>query len=78
MSKNVTITEAILLAAEQLAIPVSIKEVMNSVDTRAKQEHASPEAMYRDRVTHALPGLSDETITSVAARVKQLIEAGTQ
>jgi len=74
LNKKVTITEAILLAAEELAIPVSIREVMNSVSAKTMDEHASMKAMYRDRVLHALPGLTDETIDAVTERVEKLVD----
>ena len=76
MSKIITVTEAILLAAEEFAIPVSIKEVMNSIDKTVAPDKAHTKAAYINRVARALPGLSDESIVAVATRVEQIIEKG--
>ena len=70
MSGTMTITEAILLAAEELAIPVSIKEVMASVKTSTNNQ-SDIDATLAERISHAIPGLLDDSVQDMVKRVKR-------
>lgn len=70
MSEKMTITEAILLAAEELAIPVSIKEVMASVRAPASNP-SNVDTTLAERISMAVPGLTEESVLDMVKRVKK-------